>query len=223
MALTSQHKLIAVIIAATAVLFGGLVFALLKAPSGGVSPDGQVRFNDASAPFVGKADASVVVRMYSDFQCPACKASEPALKAVIQEFQDRVKFVWKDFPLMTIHPNARLAANAARCAEAQGKFWEYHDRVFETQEGWAPERSPKDRFVQFARELGLNEGEFVKCYDDRQFDAKVLADVAEGEANGVNATPTFYVNERQAQVRSEAQWRSVLNQVIREQASSTQP
>lgn len=223
MALSSQNKLIAAIIAATILLFGGLVFALFKLPSGGPNPGGQVSFSDTNAPFKGKADSSVIVRFYSDFQCPACKASEPALRTIIEEFKDRVKFVWKDFPLMTIHPNARVAANAARCAEAQGKFWEYHDRLFETQEGWSPERNPKDRFVQFARELGLNEGEFTKCYDDRQFDDRVMADVHEGESNGVNATPTFYVNDRQAQVRSEAQWRSVLNQVIREQASSTQP
>lgn len=223
MALSSQQKLIAAIIAATVIIFGGLVFALLRLPSGGVNPGGKVSFSDVNAPTKGSTDARVIVRMYSDFQCPACKASEPALRAIIEEFKDRVKFVWKDFPLMTIHPNARVAANAARCAEAQGKFWEYHDHLYETQDGWAAERTPKDRFIQFARELGLNEGDFIKCYDDRQFDDKVMADVSEGEGNGVNATPTFYVNDRQAQVRTEAQWRSVLNQIIREQASSTQP
>ncbi len=223
MALSSQHKLIAAIVAATVLLFGGLVFALLKLPSSGQNPSGQVSFSDTNAPTKGKADASIIVRFYSDFQCPACKASEPALRNIMEEYKDRVKFVWKDFPLMTIHPNARIAANAARCAESQGKFWEYHDRLFETQEGWSPERNPKDRFVQFAREIGLNEADFTKCYDDRQFDEKVMADVREGEGNGVNATPTFYINDRQAQVRSEAQWRSVLNQVLRDQANVTQP
>lgn len=223
MALSSQNKLIAAIIAATILLFGGLVFALFTLPSGGQNPGGQVSFSDTNAPSKGKADSDIIVRFYSDFQCPACKASEPPLRAIVEEFKDRVKFVWKDFPLMTIHPNARVAANAARCAEAQGKFWEYHDRLFETQESWSLERNPKDRFVQFARELGLNDGDFTKCYDDRQFDDRVMADVREGEGNGVNSTPTFYINDRQAQVRSEAQWRSVLNQVIRAQTSSTQP
>ncbi len=223
MALSSQHKLIAAIIAATVILFGGLIFALFKLPSEGGPSGGPGVFSDVGAPFKGKEDASVVVRLYSDFQCPACKGAEPALRTIIGEFADRVKFVWKDFPLMTIHPNARFAANAARCAGAQDKFWEYHDRLFEAQEGWSPERNPKDRFVQFARELALNEADFTKCYNDRVFDEQVMADVREGEANGVNATPTFYINDRQAQVRTEAQWRSVLNQVIREQASSTTP
>lgn len=223
MALSPQQKLIAVIIASTVLVFGGLVFALWRLPSGGINPNGQVSFFDANAPTLGKADANVVVRLYSDFQCPACKAAEPAFRAIVEEFKDRVKFVWKDFPLTAIHFNARVAANAARCAEAQGKFWEYHDKLFETQANWSFEQNPKERFAQFARDLGLNETEFTKCFDSRQFDDRVMADVREGEGNGVNATPTFYVNDRQAQVRTEAQWRSVLNQVIREQASSTKP
>lgn len=221
MNLTSEQKLISAIVVGAVILFGGLTFALMKSPSSVVTPGGAVTFNDTNAPVKGKTDSSVVVRMYSDFQCPACKLAEPALRNTIAAFSDRVKFVWKDFPLMTIHPNARAAANAARCAEAQGKFWEYHDRLFDGQDGWPAERDPKDRFMQFARETGLNEGEFTACYNERRFDNKVMDDVKEGEANAVNSTPTFYINDRRAMVRSEAEWKSTLEQVLREMSVSS--
>lgn len=221
MALTPQQRLIAIITTVTVLVFGGLVFALLKVPADGQNPAGTVEFNDANAPFTGKTDSSVVVRFYSDFQCPACKATEPLIKALQQAYQDRVKFVWKDFPLMTIHPNARVAANAARCAEAQGKFWEYHDKLYDAQEGWAGDRVPKTRFVQFARELGLNEGDFTKCYDDRRFDDKVMDDYNEGEKNGVNSTPSFYINNRPALLRNEAEWRKALDSALQTSVATT--
>lgn len=219
MAFTSQQRLVTIIVASTVILFGGLVFALSRMPSGGAT--GEIAFQDEQSPSKGKTDAPVVVRFYSDFQCPACKAVEPILKSIQAQYQDRVKFVWKDFPLMMIHPNARMAANAARCAEAQGKFWEYHDTLYETQEGWSNDRAPKSRFVQFARDLGLNEGDFTKCYDDRQFDDKVMNDVEEGEKNGVDSTPSFFINNRPALVSSEAQWRTVLDAALRAAAASS--
>lgn len=219
MSLTSEQRLLGAIIVGAVVLFGGLTYALVRAPSSNVNPSGTVVFSDENAPTKGAEDTRVVVRMYSDLQCPACRAAEPALQAVMAKFGDRVKFVWKDFPLMTIHPNARPAANAARCAQDQGKFWEYHDRLFVEQAAWSAERDPKDRFVQFAREGGLDEAAFTACYGERRFDDRVMDDVQEGERNAVNATPTFFINERRALVRSEAEWTSALEQVLSETAS----
>ncbi len=219
--MTSQQKLIGVIIGVAVMLFGGLLFALVKMPSDSTLPTGEIVFLDEQASTQGKQDAKVVVRMYSDLQCPACRAAEPALKTIMQAYGDRVKFVWKDFPLVFIHQNARAAANAGRCAEAQGKFWEYHDRLFDTQEAWSRERDPKERFTQFAREAGLNEGDFSACYKEKRFDDRVMANVREGEKNGVNSTPTFFINNRQALVRSEADWRSALETVLKASEKST--
>ncbi len=216
MSFSSEQKLLGAIVAGAVVLFGLFAFALLRAPSSTVTPDGSVTFSDAGAPIKGLDESRVVVRMYSDLQCPACRAAEPALQAIMAKFGDRVTFIWKDFPLMTIHPNARPAANAARCAQDQGKFWEYHDRLFAEQAAWSGERNPQDRFTQFARETGLDEGEFTSCYGERRYDDKVMNDVREGEKNGVNSTPTFYINDRRALVRTEAEWTSALEQVLRE-------
>lgn len=220
--MTEQSKLVAAIVAATVVIFGGLVFALLRTPSDQlVNPAGTVVFNDATSVATGKLDSPVVVRMYSDFQCPACKAAEPALAKVMAEFGDRVKFIWKDFPLMTIHFNARAAANAARCAADQGKFWDMRDRLFASQDAWSGLSNPKGRFAQLARDAGTNADQFTSCYDDRSHDDAVMADVKEGEKNGVNATPTFYINNQQAQVRTEAQWRAALNAALAASVTTT--
>ncbi len=212
----SQQKLIGLIVAIVVVLFGGLTFALFKMPPAHSLPAGEIIFNDEASPTKGKQDAKVVVRMYSDFQCPACRFAEPALQAIMQAYSDRVKFVWKDFPLLAIHPNARGAANVARCADAQGKFWEYHDQLFTVQDGWAKERDPKTRFAQFARELGLGEGDFTKCMNDRSFDDRVMRDLREGEKNGVNSTPTFFINDRITRARTEAEWRSALDATLKD-------
>ncbi len=221
--MTQQAKLISAIIASTVLIFGGLTYLLMRAPSDSPTPNGTIVFDDADAISVGKADAAVVVRMYSDFQCPACRSVEPVVKAIRTEFADRVRFIWKDFPLMQIHKNARNAANAARCANAQGKFWEYHDRLFDTQDAWSSLGDPKDRFVQFARETGLNEGDFTTCYNRSQFDGDVMDDVDEGEKNGVDSTPTFYVNNTEVRPRSEAEWRVVLNAALQQAATAPSP
>lgn len=219
--MTQQAKLISAIVASTVLIFGGLTYLLVRAPSATPTPNGTVSFDDTNAIARGKADAAVVVRMYSDFQCPACRGVEPVMRAISQEFADRVRFIWKDFPLMVLHQNARAAANAGRCANAQGKFWEYHDRLFETQDAWSSVSDPKDRFIQFAREAGLNEGDFTSCYNDRRFDGQVMDDVDEGEKNGVDSTPTFYVNNTETFARSEADWRALLNNALR--AAATVP
>ncbi len=216
--MTQQAKLISAIIASTALIFGGLTYLLVRAPSDTPTPNGTIAFNDANAISQGKADSAVVVRMYSDFQCPACRSVEPVVKAVMREFGDRVKFIWKDFPLMMIHKNARNAANAGRCAEAQGKFWPMHDRLFDTQDAWSNLSDPKDRFIQFAREAGLNEADFTSCYEAKAHDGKVMDDVDEGEKNGVDSTPTFYVNGTEVRPRSEAEWRVVLNAALQQAA-----
>lgn len=212
--MTEQSKLMTAIAVATVVIFGGLTFALLRAPSDRITPTGTIAFNDMNSVATGKLDAPVVVRLYSDFQCPACRAVDGAIRTIIQEYSDRVKFVWKDFPLLAIHPNARNSANAARCANDQGTFWEFHNRLYDNQDVWAPLSDPKERFVQFARDAGLNADQFTSCYSDKKFDRQVMEDVTEGEKNGIKATPTFFINNAPTQARSESQWRVALDAAL---------
>lgn len=164
------------------------VWFVFQAQGGGtttVAPD-----ND---PFVGGANASVVVTEYSDFQCPACKAAQPVVKQVIDAYGDKIKFVYSNFPL-SIHQNSQQSARAGECAFDQGKFWEYHDKLFDEQENWSNLSDPKETFVGYARDLGLNEATFISCYDGTDAKNRVEHDLQEGNAAHINSTPTFVIN-----------------------------
>jgi protein-disulfide isomerase len=218
--MNQNTKLVVGIIAITGLLFGGLVWAIAKAPSEGISSSENVTFNDAGAPTIGKEGAAVVVHLEGDFQCPACKIAEPLMKQIIDTYKDRVLFVWKDFPLLQIHRHAQEAADAARCAQDQGKFWEYHDKLYETQDTWVAENDPAGRFAQFGRELGLKEPEFSSCVQAKSGDARVSRDIAEGLQNGVDRTPTIFVNKQRLFPTTFDAWKQVIDQELAKTASS---
>jgi len=142
-------------------------------------------------PTAGRPDAPVQIVMYSDFQCPFCARVGPTVKKVQQTYGDRVRIVFRDFPLTSIHPRARAAAVAARCAFEQGSFWEYHDRLFANNA-----RLEERDFVQYATDLGLDAARFTACTQATAPAAAVAGNVSSGEALGVSATPAFFVNGR---------------------------
>lgn len=198
-------------------IFAGLVWALVSSsPGGGPGPVEQLSFDDSDDPAVGPEDAKVVVRFFSDLQCPACRSAEVGANYALNKYKDRVRFIWKDFPLQQIHPNARLAANAARCAEVQGKFWEYKDILYREQSSWGSERSPAESFKAYAGQLGLKADEFATCLDNRAFDSKVLSDVAEGNRNRVDRTPTTFINNSRKFGLSESDWDNLLTQALQQ-------
>jgi protein-disulfide isomerase len=140
-------------------------------------------------PFFGPENASVVIVEFSDFQCPVCGKEYSVLKQLKEEFGDRVKFVYRDFPLTNIHSFALISAIAAQCANEQGKFWEYHDKLFENQDALDAASLKK-----YALELGLNSEQFNKCLDEVKFLSEVQKDFSDGLKLGVKGTPTFFVN-----------------------------
>jgi len=204
------------IIVVTVLIFAGLAFAIIKAPAGpsngGVEE--QHSFHDANNPFQGPADAKVVVRLFGDYQCPACRVAEGATQYAINTYKDRVKFVWNDFPLTTIHPNARPASNAARCAEEQGKFWEYHDMLYDKQTDWSHERSPQAKFNDYAASLGLNKDTFSSCLSSRTHDGKIADDISEGNRNRVDRTPTVFINNRRFFALTPAEWDKAIQEQL---------
>ena len=145
----------------------------------------------ATDPSVGAQSAPVTLVEFSDFQCPFCRQVVPTLKKVQETYGDKVRVVWKDFPLTQIHPQAFKAGEAAHCAGDQGKFWEYHDRLFASQEALQPNDLKKH-----AADLGLNAATFATCLDSSKYGERVRDGVAEGSRLGVNSTPTIYVNGR---------------------------
>jgi protein-disulfide isomerase len=146
---------------------------------------------DASDPSLGRASAPVTLIEFSDFQCPFCQRVAPTLKKIRDTYGDKVRIVWKDFPLTQIHPQAFKAGEAAHCAGDQGKYWEYHDRLFANQQQLQPEDLKKH-----AAEIGLDAPAFSTCLDSSKYGERVRNGVAEGTRLGVNSTPTIYVNGR---------------------------
>ena len=145
----------------------------------------------ADDPSLGSASAPVTLVEFSDFQCPFCQRVAPTLKQVKETYGDKVRVVWKDFPLTQIHPQAFKAGEAAHCAADQGKFWEYHDRLFANQQALQPNDLKKH-----AADLGLDATAFAACLDSSKYGERVRDGVAEGSRLGVNSTPTIYINGR---------------------------
>ena len=145
----------------------------------------------ADDPAIGPASAPVTLVEFSDFQCPFCQRVAPTLKQVKEKYGDKVRVVWKDFPLTQIHPQAFKAGEAAHCAADQGKFWEYHDQLFANQQALQPNDLKKH-----AADLGLDATAFATCLDTSKYGERVRDGVAEGSRLGVNSTPTIYVNGR---------------------------
>jgi protein-disulfide isomerase len=142
-------------------------------------------------PFYGNEKAAVTIVEYSDFQCPYCLRAMPTLRKVQQAYGDRVRVVWKDFPLTRIHPQAAKAAEAAHCAEEQGKFWPYHDRLFANQNALMVGDLKKH-----AQDIGLDAARFNTCLDSAKYAARVKEGLDAGTALGVSSTPTLFVNGR---------------------------
>lgn len=138
----------------------------------------------------GPAAAPVTIFEWSDYECPFCQRAQDVLQRLQGEFPDTVRFVFKDFPLRS-HPNALPAALAARCAGAQGRYWEYHDLLFVGQPDLA-----RDHLLGYARRLGLDASAFTECLDSGRYRDAVLAEQREGREAGVRATPTFFINQR---------------------------
>jgi protein-disulfide isomerase len=144
----------------------------------------------ADSPTKEPVDAPIELIEFSDFQCPFCLRAHPIVNRVLSTYGDRIHFVYRNFPLPN-HPNARPAAEAAQCAAEQGKFWEYHDRLFGD-----PSKLSEADLKHTAAELGLDSSRFDACVDSRKYQAKVDADIRAGSDAGVSGTPSFFINGR---------------------------
>jgi protein-disulfide isomerase len=141
-----------------------------------------------NAPVKGPRSAPVTMIIFSDFQCPFCSRVEPTLKELEQSYGGKIKMAWKNMPL-PFHDKAQLAAEAAMAANDQGKFWEYHDKLFANQQ--ALDRPSLEKYAQ---DLGLDMGKFKSALDGGKFKAQIDADKAEGQKVGAGGTPTFFIN-----------------------------
>jgi protein-disulfide isomerase len=144
----------------------------------------------ANDPSKGPSTAPVRIVAFSEFQCPYCARIGPTLTKIMETYGDRVQLVFRHYPL-PMHSNAHPAAQAAQCAHEQGKFWEYHDKLFANQRALAG-----DNLKQYAVDLGLNAEQFNTCLDSGKYKGDVDQDFSDGQKLGVRGTPAFFVNGR---------------------------
>ena len=166
------------------------------APTPEPTPD--LDFEPETVAVMGDPDAPVTIVEFSDYQCPFClryfQQTLPQLKKDYVE-TGKVRYVFKDFPITQIHPQAPKAAEAARCAGDQGRYWDMHDRLFSgQQEDWNNNPEAESIFKAYARELELDADAFDACLDSGKYADAVTANLNEGVRAGVTGTPTFFIN-----------------------------
>ncbi len=141
-------------------------------------------------PVLGPDDAPITIVEFSDYECPYCQRFHVETFArLIDAYPGQIRFVYRDFPLNQIHPNAIPAAEAANCAREQGAFWEYHDLLFTGSEGLGQEA-----YLSYALRLGLDQEAFAACIEARTYQEEVQADFDFAARLGVRSTPTFFIN-----------------------------
>ncbi len=139
----------------------------------------------------GGSNAKVTLIVVSDFQCPYCGRHETTMNQLLDEYGDKIRIVWRNMPLTSIHPYAQKAAEAGECAGEQDKFWEMHDKMFANQSALTV-----DNLKQYAKDLGLNSSKFDSCLDSGKYTDKVNKQSAEAQAAGITGTPGTFVNNQ---------------------------
>jgi protein-disulfide isomerase len=171
----------------------------------------RVELSVNGAPSKGSETAQVTIVKFEDFQCPYCKEVQANYQEVLKRYDGKVRLVHKDLPLDQIHPQARQAAEAARCADDEGRFWEYHDKLYAS----SPNAAPED-LKSYAKDLGLKQDLFNKCLTSGKYKETIQKDVIEGARLGLRGTPKFFINGREL---SGAQSVEVISQIIDEELS----
>lgn len=165
-------------------------------------PSQPLKISMDDDPIRGDPNAPITIIEFSDFQCPFCaRFHVQTLPSLLEEYIDtgKVNLVYRDFPIQSIHPNALPASVAAECANEQGKYWEYHDTLFEKQSDWSrlDSNAVIVKFSQYATEIGLEQEQFDSCLDTGKYLEEVQGDLSDGRAYDVTGTPGFFIGNDQ--------------------------
>ncbi|MEK7551748.1 MAG: DsbA family protein [Patescibacteria group bacterium] len=150
--------------------------------------------NDKDLYTKGDKKAKVTLTEYGDFQCPACASYHPIVKAIIEEYKDKILFIYRDFPLINAHKYAHLSSRAAFAANKQNKYWEMYDLLYQNQNSWAKSTKAEDLFVDYAKELGLDIDKFSADLNSSEAKTFVDESLATATGLGINSTPSFFIN-----------------------------
>jgi len=178
-------KAIAAISGVIIVILAGVVLLLFMKP-----PSYTIQLGRSNT----RGNGSVEIIEFSDFQCPACGAAYPQVEEFLKNNSYKVTYIYKHFPLTSIHKYAQKAAEASECAADQGKFWEYYNKLFQNQQ-----RLAKSDLVNYAEQIGLDTKNFTACLESGVMSGRVSDDFNEGNRKGVRATPTFFINGRKVE------------------------
>lgn len=200
-----ETKVLGIILIITLVLlFGGIFFLSRNQPSTGtVEGESIVQIDYNKGQKIGSDSAKIKVVEFSDFECPACLSAEPNVKKLRSDYSEQeVQLIYRHFPL-TQHIHSRQVATLAEAAGQQGKFWEMHDKLFETQTQWTilSKDDATAFFLSLAKNLGLDENKIKQDLEENAYKLKIEDDIAEGQRLGVNSTPTFFVNGRKLNLK----------------------
>lgn len=206
--ISTETKILISILLGTVLLVGGALFFFSQQPSADsqvytreqlILPDTQVK---------GNISSPIYLVEFSDFQCPACGAFEPLVQEIMTQHGDNIAFAYRHFPLAQ-HEFAEEAARASIAAGKQGKFWEYHDLLFVNQEQLSTEK-----MIELATQLELNIDQFTQDKESQEIKDMVRKDMADGNAFGVNSTPTFFLNGKKLTLRSGQDLVNAINEAL---------
>lgn len=182
----------------TGLLIGSVVFYFSKTAVTETVKDQAVLISD-NPHIEGSDNAPVTIVEFSDFQCPACKAAYLVIKQLVHNDSDKIRLIYRHYPLTQIHSNAQLAAQAAEVAAEDGHFWEYHDLLFENQATWSQIKQKSallEQLASYAEQLGIDKGSFLERINSDHIKSLVSEDVVAGNKLNIKGTPTLYVNGR---------------------------
>jgi protein-disulfide isomerase len=211
-----------IILAIVIVGLGGLFIATKPKESLNSTFTGDAKVVQEDDHVRGNRNAKVVLIEYGDLQCPACGSYYPVIKSLEEKFKDDVAFVFRHFPLISIHPNAFSASRAAEAAGNQGKFWEMHDKLFETQNSWGQvATNQQSLFEAYATDLDLNLEQFRTDYASSQVADRINRDIASAKEFDARSTPTFVLNGKKIDnPNGQEEFAKLLEDAIKEASQS---
>ncbi len=179
----------------------------------GPDPDKKYDIPVGDSVVKGPKDGSITIVEFSDYQCPFCSRAEPIIAQAMEAFPTQARFVYKHFPLESIHPNAMGASQAAVAAGKQGKFWEMHEKLFANQRALQP-----DKLTAYATELGLDVDKFKADMASDEVKKSVAADMRLARTAGVRGTPTIFVNGKLLRNRSIEGFKELIGELLKDSA-----
>lgn len=152
----------------------------------------------------GSAQAKITVVEFSDLQCPACKMAQPIVTDLKKKYEKDILFVFRHYPLSSIHPNAMVAAQVAEGAGTQGKFWQMLELLYEKQTEWSDlkDKQLEEKFGEYAKSLNLSADDVKKWMSDSALSSLISTDVSDGNALNINSTPSFFVNGQKVEAQN---------------------